>query len=215
MHIRTITIFDNPGFPVDEARLARAGRVTGNIKATLEAAGYTVQTVRLALPPFAPLVDGDARRVVVLAQQLEAACAANSIDYATIGAALARDPPEMCAAIPEAIGATTRVFGSALVTDPVAGVVLPAVRLAAEVIYCAARLTPDGFGNLRFAALANVPPGVPFLPAAYHDDRGTAVAIGLEAADLAVQACTEARSLPDARARLVHLIEGEAERVLD
>ena len=41
--------------------------------------------------------------------------------------------------------------------------------------------TPDGLGNMRFAALANCPPHIPFFPAAYYlpdaDSRPTLVAM--------------------------------------
>jgi hypothetical protein len=214
MRIRTITVFDNPGFPVDEAVLAHAGRAAAAVKSALEADGYDVQTVRLALPPFAAIVGRDATRVVPLAVQLEAGCAARAIDYATIGPALPPDEPDLFRAIPEAIGATGRIFASAVIADARAGVHLPALRLAGEIIHRAATLTPDGFGNLRFAALANVPPGVPFLPAAYQGQGGPSVAIGVEAADLAVLAFAEARTAAEARQRLIDLIETETRRVL-
>jgi uncharacterized protein (UPF0210 family) len=215
MKIRTVTVFDGPGFPVDEACIARAGRAATAIKAALEADGYDVQTIRFALPPFAALVGGDPRRVVDLARQLERGCAAHAIDYATIGPARAADAPDLFRAIPDAIGTTERVFASALIADTAGGLHLPAIRLAAEVIHRAAALAPDGFGNLRFAALANVPPGVPYFPAAYHDGGTASVAVGLEAADLAVSAAAEARSLREAGERLTTLVERETRQVMD
>jgi uncharacterized protein (UPF0210 family) len=53
-----------------------------------------------------------------------------------------------------------------LLTNASGGVSLPAVHACAEIIQQAASITQDGFANLRFAALANVPPGAPFFPAA-------------------------------------------------
>jgi uncharacterized protein (UPF0210 family) len=215
MNIRTITFFDNPGFPLAEARVERTGVVAGQMKAALAAAGYETQTVRLALPPFAVVMGGDARQVVPLARDLERACTAHSIDYATFGPARPGDAPEFFSAIPEALGATERVFASAVIADRETGISLSAIRLAAEVIHRIATLAPDGFANVRFAALANVPPGVPFLPAAYHDHGGPAVSIGVEAADLAVQAMSAASSLADARRRLIDLIEADSRAVVE
>ena len=60
-----------------------------------------------------------------------------------------------------------------------------------------------------------MPPGVPVLPAAYHDAGGPAVAIGVEAADLAVQAFADAPFSGDARRRLIDLIETGARRVAE
>ncbi|MEW5719370.1 MAG: DUF711 family protein, partial [Chloroflexota bacterium] len=62
-------------------------------------------------------------------------------------------------------------------------------------------------GNLRFAALANVPPHSPFFPAAYHDGGAPAFALATEAAPLAVDAFSRAQNLDDARANLIGAIE--------
>jgi uncharacterized protein (UPF0210 family) len=78
------------------------------------------------------------------------------------------------------------------------------------VIHRAATLDPDGFGNLYFCALANVPPGGPFFPASYHDGGPPGFALALEAADLAVTAFGQASSLAQARRNLVESIETHA-----
>jgi uncharacterized protein (UPF0210 family) len=213
MNIRAITYFVDAAFPLSEERLRAAGKVTSEIKAILEDAGYPVQTVRLALPPFSRVLAGDASKVVRLAQDLEAACFINKIDAASLGPARPTDPPEFFQAIPDAIGGTENIFASALIADPMGGVSLPAVRLAAQVIHRCAALTPDGLGNQRFAALANVPAGSPFFPAAYHDGGSPVVSIGVEAADLAVNAFAEATSLADGRARLIRSVEDHAQKI--
>lgn len=84
---------------------------------------------------------------------------------------------------------------------------MAAVQACAQVIVKAAPLDPNGFANLRFAALANVGPGTPFFPAAYHDGGSPAFALGTEAADLAVEAFTGAASVEQARGALVSEIE--------
>jgi len=213
MNIRAITYFVDPAFPLSEERLRAAGKVTSEIKTALQDAGYAVQTVRLALPPFSRVLAGDAGKVVRLAQDLEAACFINKIDAASLGPARPTDPPEFFYAIPEAVGGTENVYAAALIADPMGGVSLPAVRLAAEVIHRIAALTPDGLSNQRFAALANVPAGSPFFPAAYHDGGSPLVSIGVEAADLAVSAFDEAASLADARARLIRAVEEHAQKI--
>jgi uncharacterized protein (UPF0210 family) len=213
MNIRTVTYFLDPGYPLADDRFAVAGQAASEVKTALIDAGYTVQTTRLAMTPFGRVVGGDASRVQQLALDLEAACFVHKIDYATLGPARLSDGPAMYRALPPALGATEHVFASASIAEPGGQLSLPAVRWAAEVIQACSTLTPDGFGNLRFAALANVPPGSPFFPAAYHDGPAPSFAIGVEAADLAVTACAEANSLSDARARLVRLVEEHAGRI--
>jgi hypothetical protein len=83
---------------------------------------------------------------------------------------------------------------------------LPAVRACAEIIQRASTLDPNGFGNLYFAALANVPPGGPFFPAAYHADGPPAFALAIESADLAVTAFATAGDLTEAQKRLTAVI---------
>jgi uncharacterized protein (UPF0210 family) len=106
------------------------------------------------------------------------------------------------------------VFASASIAERESGVNLPAVRWAAEAIQRCSTINGNGFGNLRFTVLANVPPGSPFFPAAYHDGGSPQFSLGVEAAELAVSACLEATSLVDARARLVHAVEDHAQRLV-
>jgi uncharacterized protein (UPF0210 family) len=214
MNIRTITCFADPGFPLDDERLAAAGQAATDLRAALQEAGYTVQTVRLASVPFARVLGaGDPARVTQLALDLEAACFVHKLDYATLGPARPSDGAAFYEALPAALGATEHVFAAASLAEPGTGLSLPAARWAAEVIRGCAALSPDGFGNLRFAALANVPAGSPFFPAAYHDGGPPVMAIGVESADLAVAACAEANSLAEARARLVRTVEDHAQRI--
>jgi uncharacterized protein len=213
MRIRTITYFLDPGYPVEDDRFAAASRRTGEMREALAEAGYTVQTVRVATTPFPRALAGNASQVVQLALDLEAACFVHKIEYASLGPARPADGPAFYEAIPEAIGATEHIFAAASIAEHASGLSLAAVRHTASIIARCAALSPDGFGNLRFAALANVAPGAPFFPAAYHEGTAPAVAVGVEAAELAVTACAEAASLADARARLVRLAEEHAQRI--
>lgn len=214
MQIRTVTYFLEPDFPLADDRIADAGQVTSNVKDALVEAGYIVQTTRLAIPPFARVLNGDAGRLTQLALDLEAACFVHKLDYAALGPARPGDGPAAYQAIPAALEATERIFASAIIADVSGGVSLPAMRWTADVIQRNAAIHGDGFANLRFTALANVPPGSPFFPAAYHDGGPPMFSLGVEAAELAVSACAEATSLADARGRLVRSMEEHAQRLL-
>ncbi|MGD2159506.1 MAG: DUF711 family protein, partial [Anaerolineales bacterium] len=69
----------------------------------------------------------------------------------------------------------------------------------------------NGFANLRFAALANVPAGAPFFPAAYHSGGRPTFALATEAADLGVEAFSGMASLEDARRALINAVENHAQ----
>jgi uncharacterized protein (UPF0210 family) len=109
--------------------------------------------------------------------------------------------------IADAIAKTERVFFGGVMADARRGIDLAAVHLCAQVITRCAPFDPSGFANLRFAALANVEPGSPFFPAAYHGEGPPAFAIATEAADLAVDAFEAAATVEEGRGTLVSSIE--------
>lgn len=214
MNIRSITYFDALGFPLDKTRLGAAGKFLAEARAAFEDAGFTVQSTRLALPPLAKtFADASSGKAVKYAQDLEAACFVHSIDYAALGVARPADAASYFEIIPDVIGATQNIFASATIASRQDGISLPAIKRAADVIHRCAALSPDGLGNLRFAALANVGPGVPFLPGAYYGGGSPSFGIATESADLVVAAFSEAASLAEARTRLVESIEEHARQI--
>jgi uncharacterized protein (UPF0210 family) len=210
MKIRAVTGFVDPGWPVEAKRIESIGACLKAVKEALVRMGYEVQTLRVATPPPAEMerpVPSDRRRE--LARQLEAECFVHGIDYCAVGPVLPGDEAGF-EVIPKMIGGTENVFTSAILSDPETGLSLSAAKAISEVIQRISTLAPDGFSNLRFAALANVPPGSPFFPAAYHSGGAPALALATESADLAVEILTGANSLNLARSRLVRRIEGNA-----
>ena len=210
MNIRALTGFLDPGWPLDPKRLAAAAACLTSARQALSEAGYTVQTLRLATPPpqemSRPVPPAERPD---LARRLEAESFVHGIDYTAIGPALP-DEPDGYAAIPDVLAATETVFASGMFADPEGGLSLTAAAACAETIQRTAHITPDGFANLRFAALANVPPGAPFFPAAYHRGGPPGLAVATEAAELAVDALRDVPSLTTARRRLVSMIEAHA-----
>jgi len=211
MRIRSLTYFLNHGWPLDEAALGRASEFAAAATRALVDAGYEVQTARLACPPFSHLLPGGSPADLArLAQALEAAAALAGFSYVSLGPALP-ERLETYTWIPAALAATQNAFFSGALTGADGAISLPAVRASAQVIQQAAGISPDGFANLRFAALANVPAGSPFFPAAYHTGGEERFAIATEAADLAVNAFSWAASLAEARRRLVEAMEQHAQ----
>ncbi|MBN1668408.1 MAG: DUF711 family protein, partial [Anaerolineales bacterium] len=134
-------------------------------------------------------------------------------EYIAIGPALP-EIPESYTVIPDMVAATENVFTSGQMAAPGVEISLAAVRACAQVIHELAPQDPNGFANLYFAALANVGPGAPFFPAAYHrSGAGPAFAIATEAADLVVQAFTLASTLAEARQNLRAALEEHGQRI--
>jgi hypothetical protein len=210
MEIRSITFFCNPAYPVNKLLLQKAGIFTRHAKVAFEQAGYPVQTVRLATPPFPTYLSLD--NFVVGAQTLMLEAHGEGFDYVSIGPAQP-DNLNSYKAIPEILASTKDLFVSALITTPGGELSLPAVRACARIIKAASSITQDGFTNLRFAALANVPPFAPFFPAAYGQGWESAFALALEAADLAIQAFSQSNTLAEARQALIASVEAHARRL--
>jgi uncharacterized protein len=210
MKIRSITYFVNPHWPFDRAVFERAAEFSQVARELFEKAGYEVQTTRLATVPFPDLCNSLSTELIVeLAQTIEMSTRSAGFDYVSIGPALPTCP-ESYPIIPDVLAATQNLFLSGVMASKADGVNLLAVRSCAEIIRRVAFITSDGFANLRFTALANVLPGSPFFPAAYHAGEKPAFAIATEAGDLAVEALSTAVSLEDFRQRLTQAIESTA-----
>lgn len=210
MRIRSITYFLHPRWPISELLLQKAGVFMRHAKDAFKRAGYDVQSVRLATPPFIEFFpEGNYLEAVV---RTEVLTHAEGFDYVALGPACA-DKPEVFRAIPEMLANSENLFFSGHLTTPDGKISLSAVRACAEIIHRVAPLEKNGFANLRFAALANVPPWTPFFPAAYHQGKTPAFGLALEAADLPLLAFSQAATLEESRSRLIEDIESNAARL--
>jgi uncharacterized protein (UPF0210 family) len=218
MKIRSVTSFIPLTWPLDEGSIASTARFLTDARLRLVESGFEVQTIRLATPPFLDVVgDPDAQVLLDFARTLEEMATRYNIDYVSIGPVVATTPLALLMSIhtlPQIIAQTERIFSGVLFADNQSGVNLSAAYAFAQTVHDVAQLTPNGFGNLRLAALANVPPGVPFFPAAYHDGGAAGFAIATEAADLALSAIGQAASLNEAHKRLIQAIESVSNYIL-
>jgi uncharacterized protein (UPF0210 family) len=212
MKIRSITCFFDPKFPLDTESLVHLGKFSAAAGQAFESEGFEVQTRRLASTPLAKILpELEAALAVEFALNLEGTAKAFGIDYISLGPATP-EAPESFDLIHPVLSAAQDVFTSGLMTGD-GGIAMESVRRCAEAIHRLAAVTADGFTNLRFASLANVPPGTPFFPAAYHSGGPPSFALATEAAGLAVEALDEVASLAAARERLVRQVEDQAERM--
>ncbi|GAB4495848.1 MAG: hypothetical protein OHK0052_04420 [Anaerolineales bacterium] len=201
MNIRSITLFFEPDAqPVKQVR--DFAPFIAAARAAFEQAGYTVQTTRLASTPFVLWLPSDLAAAVAIAQTLEQAAQAQGFAYVSLGPALP-SAPWGYDLIPQVLARTQNTFFSGVVADA-DGISFAAVQACARVVSALAGQQPNGFGNLYFAALANVGAGAPFFPAAYHaPGKPPSFALALEAADVALAAFEGAPNLEMARARLL------------
>lgn len=213
MKIRAITVFADIGPPLNEAQIAQLAAFARVAREAYESDGFVVQTTRLATRMFPRLRFSEwADKPVEMAVTLEEMCRSFGFNYVSIGPA----KREAWEYLPELLRATQSIFTSINITYQTTGAITidgDAIRGAARAIKGIATAEPDGFANLRFAALANVDPGTPFFPTAYYSGGPPAFAIATEAADLALSACTDARDAEVVRWRLVAAIEKNARQL--
>ncbi len=214
MKIRSITYFCNPQFPLDETALRKAGEFLANAKTAYEAAGYEVQTTRMATIPFPKLLNGKVDQLPLLAEKLSGILKQIGLAYAALGPALI-EFPESYAVIPEAISAGENTFFGGVMADKANGISMKAVKACAEIIQRASTIQPNGFANLNFAALANVKANAPFFPAAYHDADEPAFAVAVESADLAIEAFSSGETLDVQRSTLISEITKHGQAIAE
>lgn len=207
MKIRSVTAFVAPRRELTSAQLAPLAKLVAEARNAFERSGYEVQTTRVATTPFARWIKPlNQSRVVEAAVAAEREIARHDFGYISLGPALP-DLQESFHFIPEILAATKNVFLGGVIASRKGGISMAAVRASAEIIQGASALEADGFANLRFAALANVPAGSPFFPAAHHTGSKPAFAIAPQAADLAVQAFEQARTIGEGSRSLTERIE--------
>jgi uncharacterized protein len=215
MKIRSITCFFDPRARSTQQTLERMGKLAAAARELYSNAGVEVQTTRLVTTPFPYLYPMDeVEGAVRMARQLEADSAEQGFDYVCIGPALTTVPSSYEMILP-ILASTKNVFVSAFMTTPNSEISLPAVKSCARIIAEASKISfdgqpADGFANLRFGALANVGPWVPFLPGAYHTGERPAFALAMECADAAYSAVRKAKTLAEARQNLIASLEAQA-----
>jgi uncharacterized protein (UPF0210 family) len=207
MKIRSVTYFNNPGSIITDEFLLKCESFIRGVKDRFQIIDLEVQTIRFASAPFGFLLEELSQdQMIAYAQQLEKELSDLGYDYISLGPALP-DIFDSYRLIPDLIQNTEKTFFSGLLTNPDKGLFLPSVRACGEIIHKLSHLDPNGFSNLYFAALGNVPPGGPFFPAAYHDHGEPMFSIAVEAADLAVKAFSGSDSFINAQQELNQQME--------
>ena len=213
MKIRSVTCFYNHASHQSAKDLARAGALAREAAKRIQNRGFEVQNLRLATTPFPGYLDiKHPEKAIQTALKLEAEAGQEGFASLSLGPALP-EYPESYSIMPVILEATKNVFLGGVMADEKKGVYLGAVKACAEMIHQSANITPDGFANLRFAALANVKPFAPFFPAAYQKGSKVGLSLAIECADLALMAFTRPLTLTAARASLLKTLQDYA-RVL-
>ena len=110
---------------------------------------------------------------------------------------------------------STNLFATGMLTTARKALDTRAVKACARIIYESASASPDGFTNLRFAALGNVPACSPFFPSAYASPRGEGFGLAIEGADLAVETFANAKNVLEAQKMLIAQINTISKKLIE
>jgi uncharacterized protein len=192
--IRTITLGIGDPHPLGNDALERAATFLHEAQGRAEAAGYLVQTIRIATRPLLEdLATADDAEVLAYGRRLQELCDARGMTYCSLGPAPAGTPDfplERIALLPRLLAQHGSLNATVqLATSERAPRYEAALATALAMRELAERGGADA--NFRFAALACAAPGGPFFPQAYASPGAWQVSAGLQSAGLARQAIEE------------------------
>lgn len=189
VRVRTLTVgLDLASDLADRTNFDHVERAISVLKRgqkAFAAAGHEVQTLRIATNPVLARQSASEReRSLGSLERLDALVTASGV-MASIGPVIEadRDDVEVASWAAELVRRTRSLSFSVVIASKDAGVHSHATLAAARVMAALSQAVPDGMGNFRFAAAANIPVGTPFFPVAWHAGAES-VAIGVESASV-------------------------------
>jgi len=206
MKIRTITTGINLPYPIMESIIEKIARFNLKAKGIFQKSGYHVQETRISTQPWIRYL-GRLNNIQIIKEikNIERICIENGIDFLSIGTTTNL---KFCNLIPSIIRATSKICTSITIGDIKGGIDYKVTRKAAQTILRISKETKSGYGNFRFAAIANCPPDIPFFPASYHNGK-TCFSLGLECSDLVSQAFKKSKTLIDAKKKFKFIFQKE------
>jgi uncharacterized protein len=212
--IRTITAFVRIDSSQYRHQIEEAVTVLRQGKAAFEKGGYEVQTIRITTQPFTQYVGGrSTAEALTFFKSLDEMSKRDSflLNIGPLTLADASDATKV--ELLSQVLAQTRANASLVVADE-DGVRWSAIRSAAQVIKYVENHSPNGTNNFDFAAVAMVPPNVPFFPASNHNGKGHEFSVGWEAGAFVADVLAGAnRDMQAARELLSRKLEEQARAV--
>ena len=202
--VRAITAFVRLERGQYQIQISEAAKFLKIARTTFESRDFSVQTLRIATQPFPEYTKGLSREDAVRFFKNLDGIAQQEHVILSIGPAYlsGEDGDAQADLLADILQNTKSISGTVYVTSD-ADVNWPAVHAAARVMKKLSEGTLHSEGNFRFAALAGVPQGSPFFPAAYLTGMGHQFAVGLESANSVAQASQDAPDLATARRRMI------------
>jgi uncharacterized protein (UPF0210 family) len=203
VRVRTITAGVELTPALELARVEAAVAFVTRAKRAFEAAGYEVQTVRVAVNPvIASLTPAARDKALDRLRRIDELVASQGAIF-NIGP-IATDDRSDNSLVEWSIAlvkATRAISFSTAIATPDGGVLPKTAAMSAKIMVALANTLAGGLANFRFAAAANIPAGTPFFPVAWHQGPES-FAIGMETASVVERAFASMRAGDDATGKL-------------
>ncbi len=181
--VRAITVFVDLDARNYVAQVRAAAAKVHRAQAVFEAAGFTVQTVRITTQPFMQYVrDLDRAQALALFAQLAQLSSSEKV-LINIGPAVLDDHPDPRAlGLLEEVHAQSLPLNASMIIAGEDGIHWNTIRAAAHHVAAVAARSAHSQGPFAFAAIAMLNPGSPFFPGSYHLNSAGRFAVGLQSA---------------------------------
>ena len=181
--VRAITVFVDLDAGNYVAQVREAAAKAHRAQAVFEAAGFTVQTVRITTQPFMQYAHTlEPAQALALFTKLAELSTSEKV-LINIGPAVLDDQPDPQAlALIEAVQAGNLPLNSSMVIAGEDGIHWNTIRAAAHHVAVVAARSEHSQGPFAFAAIAMLNPGSPFFPGSYHLNSAGRFAVGLQSA---------------------------------
>lgn len=193
--IRTVTAFLKLNRATYEQQIDETLDFLQKAKTELEQGGYEVQTIRIATQPFGEYT-GDLSEVdgFKFLRELDRLAVAKGFTI-SVGPAMLHlgDDPKRAELLANALAPGENIDGSVLIAGE-DGIHWDAIESAASVIQFLAVHSPRSSANFRFAAGALTPAATPFFPTGYENGNDHGFALGLQSANVVMEALSGAKS---------------------
>ena len=213
--IRTVTAFVRINRENYRQQITAALTMLRAAKDEFTKAGYEVETIRITTQLFPEIIKGLSEQQALDFYREYDQLAQKEGFTPNIGPAMSKDSDDPANAdlLAKIIATTQNINGFIVVADE-AGIHWNAVRAAARVNKYLEDNTTHSEGNFRFASGAFPPAIAPFYPVSYTSGAGHEFAIGMESANIAQEAFTNAKgSLSAAGGQLTEALSREAQKV--
>jgi uncharacterized protein len=203
VRVRTITAGVELTPALELERVEAAVAFLTRAKRAFEAAGYEVQTVRVAVNPVVASLTPAARdKALDQLRRIDELVASHGAIF-NIGPIVTEDRSDdsLVEWSQALVKSTKGISFSTAIATPDGGVLPKVAATTAKIMVALAHTLPDGLANFRFAAAANIPAGTPFFPVAWHQGAES-FAIGVETASVVERAFASVRPSDDATDKL-------------